>query len=443
MPQSASRKLYERACRVMPGGNTRTFLYRSPHPTYVARGDGPYLYDVDGRRHLDFENNFTTLIHGHNFAPVRQALEAQICHGLCYAGPTESEVALAELLCGRVDSFEQIRFMNSGTEAVVMAIKAARAFTGRTKIAKCEGAYHGSYDPVEVSLDPNPDNWGEGPPAKVPFNRGVPQSAFEEVVILPFNDLETSQEILAQHASDLAGILIDPIAAKIGLVPIERDYLRLLRKICNAEDILLISDEVLNFRLSFTGAIDQFGVAPDLCVLGKIIGGGLPIGAVAGRKEVMSVFDPRSGRPAVSQSGTYTANPLSMVAGIAAMEALTPSAFHDLNELGAIARRRIGALFEELEVPAQVTGMGSLFRIHYKQGPIRCYRDAYPTVREREAFDRLLGAVRHHGVMLSSSGLGALSTPMTEVHVDQLADALRVGCAAVRCLPSQASAAED
>jgi glutamate-1-semialdehyde 2,1-aminomutase len=420
--RDGSRQLHQRAQAVMPGGNTRSSVYESPFPLYVDRGSGAYLQDVDGQRYLDLTNNFTTLIHGHCYQPVADAVAEQLNRGTSFGNPTVSEIELAELICTRVSWFDQIRFTNTGSEAVMMAVRAARALTGRAKVAKCEGAYHGNYDPVEVSFDSTPENWGSNRPVAVPYNRGTPAAVLEQTVVLPFNELALTRELLTEEASDIACVLIDPMPARAGLIPAQPEYLAFLREFTRREGIVLISDEVLNFRLGYRGAISGFGVEADLCAFGKIIGGGLPIGAVAGRQEFMAVFDPSNGKPAVPQAGTFTANPLSMVAGIAAMSALTPAAFERLDALGDMARAGIGAALRRAGVPGQVTGRGSLFQIKLNDRTLRGYRDQYPTPAERVSLARLVHALRDDGILISSTGLAALSTPMTEADIQHLVD---------------------
>ena len=422
-----SRALYRRACATMPGGSSRTSVYESPFPIYAESGAGAYVADVDGNRYLDFTNNFTTLIHGYGHPAITAALLAQVPRGTSFGNPTESEIELAEMLCERVSGFEHIRFTNTGSEAVMMAVRASRARNGRPKVAKCEGAFHGSFDAVEVSYDSGPENWGVHDPARVPYNRGTPAQVLQQTVVLPFNDLANTERILAAEADELACIVIDPMPARAGLIPVEHEYLAFLREFTRRHGILLISDEVLNFRLTYEGAMTHFGVEADLCTFGKIIGGGMPIGAIAGRADIMSVFDPSRGKPAVPQSGTFTANPLSMVAGAAAMRAMTREAFARLNALGDTAREGLRGAISQSSVSAQVTGLGSLFQIKLNDRKLRGYRDQYPSPDERAQLAQLVQIVRERGVLISSTGLGALSTPMTSADIDTLVAAVKRG----------------
>tara|TARA_Y100000588_G_scaffold54309_1_gene51542 strand:- start:309 stop:1637 length:1329 start_codon:yes stop_codon:yes gene_type:complete len=417
-----STALFDRACHVMPGGNTRTSVWHSPHPPYAASGAGCRLTDVDGNVYLDFLNNYTSMIHGHANPVVAEAVRKQLEFGTCFAMPTESEIELAELLCGRAPGFEQIRFTNSGSEAVMMALKAARAHTGKPKIAKCEGAYHGSYDFAEVSLDSAPESWGNADPNSVAYSAGTPRSVLDEVIIIPFNRPEESEKILAAHADELACVLVDPMPNRAGLMPATTEYLEMLRRFTTANDMLLVFDEVISFRLGYGGSQGEFGVTPDLTSLAKIIGGGFPIGAVAGAAEVMKVFDPRQGKPLAPHGGTFNANPISMVAGKAAMELLTPEEFERINGLGARARDGVAKAFADAGVDGQVTGAGSLLRIHMTNVPLVDYRSARATAAQSAALTSVVDYMHTNGVLLAETGLCAISTAMGEAEIDEFID---------------------
>ncbi len=314
---------------------------------------------------------------------------------------------------------DRIRFTNSGSEAVMMAIKAARAFTGRTKIAKFEGAYHGSYDYAEVSLDAPADTRGPiGEPASVAYAKGTPPSVLEEVVVLPFNQPELAARRIEREARNLAGVLLDPLPHRVGLVPATADFLRAIREVTAARGVLLIFDEVIAFRLGYSGAQGLFGVRPDLTTLGKIIGGGFPVGAVGGRSDVMAVFDPRGGKPAVPHGGTFNANPVTMAAGLAAMRLMDEAAYARLGRLGERLRTGVRACFDRAGVPGSVTGLGSLFRIHPHRRAFADYRSAAWQPDEARRFGRLYRSLLDHGVLLSPTGLGCLSTPVTEAEVE-------------------------
>ncbi len=420
-----SRRIYQRAQTVFPGGTTRATIANDPHPVYVASAAGACVTDVDGNSYTDFANNFTTLIHGHAYPPVVAAIIEQAAKGTCFSNPTNSEIELAEIICARVPSIDKIRFVNTGTEAVMFAIKAARAFTGRSKIAKFENAYHGGYDWAEVSENSTPSNWGraDAPLSVAPY-AGIPESVLQETLVLPLNAHEETLNLMRQHAADLAGILIDVMPSRAGMTDIDPSYFSMLREFTQDNDILLIDDEVLNFRQGYAGAAARIGLTPDLVTLGKIIGGGLPIGAVGGRADVMSVFDNSSGPAKVPQGGTFSANPLSMVAGIASMRALDQIAFDRLEELGASGRGRLQQVFDETGVSMSVTGHGSLFRLHPKRLTPKHNRDNYHDPAERGRLQDLQAHLLTNGIMLAAGGLGCISTAMTTAHIDQLVDAV-------------------
>jgi glutamate-1-semialdehyde 2,1-aminomutase len=427
---SASAALYARARRVIPGGTSKANMHVRPHPCYVAYGAGCRVTDVDGVERLDAVNNFTALIHGHGFGPVVEAVTRQVARGTAFTASTPEEIALAELLVARVPGLERVRFGNSGTEAVMMAIKAARAHTGRDRIAKFEGAYHGYYDDVQVSSGSRPGEWGpDDAPASVPSSGGIPKHRVLETLVLPWNDRDACEALIERHRSELAAVIVDPLSNRMGFIPAAEGFLRFLRALTRAHGILLIFDEVISFRVGFTGAQGRYGGEPDLTAFGKIIGGGFPIGATGGRAEVMEVFDPGTRGPRVASGGTYSANPVSMAAGLAAMEAMTPAAFERLEGLGARLRARLGEVIRGSGIAGQVTGDGSLFRLVLTDRPLRNYRDLDPAdTRLERVFQHLLDA----GVFIGMNGLGCLSTPMGEPEVEAIAVALGQALGALR-----------
>jgi glutamate-1-semialdehyde 2,1-aminomutase len=384
---------------------------------------GSYLFDVDGRQFLDLNCNFTTLIHGHAFAPVVEALTHQLQRGSCFANPTESEIELAELICGRIPQVDRIRFVNTGTEAVLFAIKAARAFTGRSKIAKLEGAYHGAYDWGEVSLAATPDNWGDPTaPKSTAFYRGMPLSVLDEVVVIRFNDVEGVRRLLSLHAQKLAAVILDPMPSRSGLITPKPEFIAAAQETARENDILVIADEVLNLRQSFRGASARYGLVPDLVTMGKIIGGGLPIGAIGGRDDVMKVFDASAGRPLLPQGGTFSANPLSMIAGLAAMRHLDHTAFAHLEMLGNTVRDGIGCAISTRGAPLCVTGAASLFRIHPMAQIPNDYRDAHPAPAGATLMKQLTRFFAENGIILPHGAAASISTPMTRVDAEFIVD---------------------
>jgi glutamate-1-semialdehyde 2,1-aminomutase len=420
--QSQSAALFERARRVMPGANTRHMITFGPYIVYGAHGEGCRLTDVDGNVYLDWVNNFSAQIHGYRYRPIVDAVKAQAERMLCCILPSEPEVELAEIITSRLPGVEQIRFANSGTEAVMVALKGARGLTGRSRIAKCEGGYHGQYDLVEASFLPTPENWGPANrPAAPPFARGTPQSLLDQAVILPFNDTDSTLSILGEHAGELAAVIIDPIPARLGFVQADASYLEALRAYCTRTGTVLIFDEVFCNRVGFHGAQGHVGVTPDLTVLGKIIGGGLPIGAVGGTRAAMSVFDNLSGPLKVSHSGTFTANPMSMVAGIASLQGLTPEVFERLARQGERLRSGLAARFRETGLTMQASGVGSMSSLQFFAGPARNYREFHlksgPGYLQR--MQRLHRQMLNEGVLVATRGLMIGSTPMTDADIDE------------------------
>lgn len=421
-----SVELFGRAQNVITGGNARLAIFQHHHPIYFAKGTGIHLVDVDGNRYLDFMNNFTVLIHGHGCQPVLDRLRDQLELGVSFSGPTELEVEFAELLCARVPYFDQIRFMNSGTEAVMYTIKAARALTGRPKIAKLEGSFHGSYDQVEVSLDSAPANWGsQSAPSGIPYSTGMSESVVADTVVLPFNELRASREILEANKDRLAAVLIDILPQRAGLVSIDPCYLAFLREFTARHGIVLISDEVMSFRLSYRGGITRFGFEADLCAFAKILGGGLPIGAVGGPSRFMLPFDSTNGKPLVPQAGTFSANPMSMAAGIATMQCLSEQNFQRLDDLGEYARSSLTEMFRQQRLPYSVTGMGSMFRIHLRPEAPKDYREAYAAPEQQERMGMLIWALQERGVIVSPTCQLCLSTPMSTDHIDEMVTSVR------------------
>jgi glutamate-1-semialdehyde 2,1-aminomutase len=426
--RSTSAALYERALRVMPGGCSRNAVLRKPHPLYAAHGEGCYITDIEGVQRIDFANNMGSLIHGHAFPGIIEAVERQLRLGTAYVMATEAEVLYAEYLCSRVPGFDKLRFVNSGTEAVMCALKVARAFTGRPMIAKVEGAYHGIYDFAEVSESAKPSNWGDPDrPSRVPVAHGTPASALNEVVVIPFNDTDRAISLLEEHADRLACVLIDLIPHRVGLMPAEPDFVRALWNWTRANGALLVCDEVITFRTTYTGAQGSYDIRPDLTAMGKIIGGGFPVGALAGRDDVMGALDPLAEKVLVPHSGTFSANPITMVAGRVAMERFDEPAVARLNRLGDLARTGIREAIKSAGVPACVTGAGSLFRIHLKPEPPRNYRESFSTPDEDRKRQALLNHLVNDGILLIGTASGMLSTAMTEREISRLVAAVLGG----------------
>jgi glutamate-1-semialdehyde 2,1-aminomutase len=417
-----SKALHEKAVRSMPGGTTRTTTYFEPYPLYIERGAGCRIWDVDGTARLDALGNYTAMILGHAHPRIVEAIRQQAAMGTGFAAANPVEVQLAALLCERVPSLDLVRFCSSGTEATMYAMRLARAFTGRPKIARIEGGYHGTHDYAEVSTHPVVDEAGpHDAPVPRPDSIGTPAWALEEIVVLPFNNPDASEAIIRREGSALAGVILEPIIGAGGVISATPEYLQRLRAATREVGALLIFDEVISFRVAPGGAQQLYGVTPDLTTLGKVIGGGLPVAAFGGRAEVMELLDPRH-EPNLPQGGTYNGNPLGMAAGLAAMTALTPDVYDTLNRNGARVAELMAEIFASYDVPAQVNSAGSLFAVHFTRNRVVDYRTGASS-NQKLARDFFLGLV-NHGVLLSPRAMGAISTPMEERDIQEFVDAV-------------------
>ena len=416
-----SKALLDEASAYLPGGSSRGTQYFSPYPFFADRGEGHYVYDVDGNRYLDFMLNATTLILGNAHPDITAAVREQAAKGVSFSVPTDSQARLAKLICDRVPSIDQVRFTNSGTEATLYAIRAARAFTGRHRIAKFEGAYHGTHEYVSVSFSPTLDELDPDGPTALPEFPATPPAVMEDVVVLPYNDLARTERLLRDNADDLACVIMEPVASSFGYLPGDPAFLEGVREVTRELGILLVYDEVQSLRIAPGGAQELFGITPDVTAMGKIVGGGMPVGAFGGRADVMALFDPAD--PAIAHAGTFNANPMTMVAGEVTMSALTPDAYRRMSDLGASLRARLQAVLDELDVEAQVTGVASLWGVHFTSERITDYRS---TLRaDRDVKQRLFIAMLNEDVLLQVHGGGALSTLTTEADIDALISAYR------------------
>jgi len=325
---------------------------------------------------------------------------------------------------------EQIRFTNSGSEGTLMAIRAARAFTGRRKIAKIEGGYHGSHDAVEISVRPPLDSSGPvESPVVVPGSIGITAGVLQEIVLLPYNNLEAARAILTREASQIAGIIVEPILGSAGFIPAEAEFLAGLRAEADRHGMVFILDEVQSFRLSRGGGQALFGIRPDLTTFGKIIGGGFPVGAFGGRRDIMALFDASSGEAKIPHAGTFNGNPISMVAGIATLEQLTESTIRGLNTTGDRVRQRLRDLGAKYGVPMQIIGIGSMFKIHFTTLPVRDYRSGQQASHAIDEALFMFGLNR--GLFLSEGGRCCLSTAMGDAEVEKYLDTVQEFLAAL------------
>ncbi len=416
-------ELQKEAAKYLPGGSTRGVQYFAPYPFFADHGEGLYMYDVDGNRYLDYVINATSLILGHAHPRIIKAIQEKAPLGMAFSVPTEDQTRLARILCERIPSVERIRFTNSGTEGTMMAIRAARAFTGKHKIAKFEGGYHGSHEYAEISVHPSADKLDPNGTAPIPEYPGQPPGISNDVVVLPYNDLETCERIIRQHKDELSCLIMEAVSSTFGYLPANVSFLEGIREITREYGILLIFDEVQSLRVARGGAQELLGVIPDMTTMGKIIGGGTPVGAFGGREDIMSLFDPTEGGPVLSHAGTFNGNPLTMAAGEIVMDELTPEVYQRMSQLGDTLRNKLRAVFDELEVPAQVTGISSLFGIHFTSEEVVDYRSS---LQGDKAMNRaLFTGLLNEGVLTMGGGAGAINIKTTEAEVDTLVDATR------------------
>ncbi len=404
-----SREVIASAAKYVPDGDYRVSIWFEPYPTVMARGDGCHLYDVDDNDYLDFSNNWTSMVLGNNHPKVVETIQQQAPMGSAMSAPHTSAYEWAKMICDRIPSVEKVRFCTSGTEAVMFAVRAARAFTGKDKILKMEGNYHGSYDPMEMTV-----GW-----RKLPV--GLPKSVEEDVLVTPFNDKEAAERIITENKDELAAVIVEGILGAAGMIPPEDDYLKHLQDVAGQNDVLLIIDEVISFRLATGGAQDIFNVSPDLTVLGKTIGGGLPTGAFGGREDVMAVYSPRQKRPA-HHAGTFVATPIAVMAGIASLKEMTAETLDRINRLGWSLAERLRGVLDDLKIKAQIKGYGSLQQIHFTPEPVTTASTAYFTMN-RDVLRLFHLVMMNKGLFIGSRGFFSITTPMSEVEIDKAIEA--------------------
>ncbi|MDQ0879457.1 aspartate aminotransferase family protein [Peribacillus sp. V2I11] len=386
-----SADLFEKACDVIPGGVTAHIKYFPPHPLMMEKGKGSKLYDVDGNEYIDYLLCYGALILGHGHQQVFDAVTKQMLESgtTIFGTPHKMETTMAEKLVELYPGIEMVRYTNSGLEATLLAIRTAVAYTGKPKLAKFEGHYHGGYDQVLVSVNPDMDQAGNATaPKAVGESRGLPDYYIENTVILPFNDLESTEKILRAHAHELAGVILEPIQG--GFIPAEQEFMEGLRRITEELNIVLIFDEVkTGFRISIGGAQKVYGIKPDITTLGKVLGGGFPVGAIGGKKEIMMITSARGGRDILTagadnsdkqnplyHSGTYNGHPTILAAGLATIDLLEQEGtMEDLFTKTQSLRKELENVYKKHGLNMQTVGMGSIFNMILAEGPIKNYRD--------------------------------------------------------------------
>ncbi|NKB70654.1 MAG: aminotransferase class III-fold pyridoxal phosphate-dependent enzyme [Candidatus Latescibacteria bacterium] len=415
-----SLSLFE-AGRSVHAGAPKGAYYYPPYPLFMERGEGCHLWCADGHQYLDCANHHTTQILGHNHPAVLQATRDQIDRGIALGAATGIETETAREIVQRVPSLERIRFTNSGTEATLHAVRLARGFSKKPKIAKFEGGYHGTHDGVEVSVAPPLDLAGASQaPRSVASAGGQSPGAPGEVVVLPYDDAAAVERLIESYRDELACLIYDP---KAGILPQRREFARAVRQITRKHNILLIFDEIVGYRMGPGGLQEYLGIEPDLSCFGKIVGGGFPVGAFGGRADIMDLFDNSQGPTGFFQSGTFSAHPVTMAAGLATLQQLTPEAYAHLNSLGTRLGLGLTALFARKQIAARAVITGSVFSIHFTDQPLTDYRSLAQTDTERA--HRVFLALLNQGYFLSQGlGMCALSTPMQADDIDALVEAV-------------------
>ena len=368
-----SQELFEESKKIIPGGVSSPVRAFKPYPFFVAKGEGSHIYDVDGNNYIDHCLAYGPLILGHADKTVVSDLTNQLTMGTAYGAPTENEIKLSREVINRIPSAEMVRFTNSGTEATMSAIRVARGFTKRDKIVKFEGAYHGAHDYCLVK--------GGSGAACLPDSLGIPVDTTKNTLTVPFNDEEALTELIEKEGENIACILMEVVMGNIGCVEPKEGYLEFLRKITEENGIVLIFDEVITgFRLAIGGAQEYYGVTPDMTTLGKIVGGGLPMGAFCGKKEIMELVAPNG---PVYQAGTFSGNPISVQAGLSTLKQLNKDFYTSLNKKGEFLRSNIRDIVDELSLEISPVGLGSMFQIYFNPNEVTNYAEAQESDSER------------------------------------------------------------
>jgi glutamate-1-semialdehyde 2,1-aminomutase len=405
-----SREIAERLERSIPGGNTRSLAFFPPYPLAISSGFGCRIRDADGNEFIDLLNNYTASVHGHAVPSVNEAMREQAALGTVFPAPGELQAELAERIVGRVASVEKVRFANSGTQAVMMAVRAARAFTGREKIVKAEGGYDGMWEQVPMSRPDDSD----------PHRAVMPEGVRELLRMVDYNDVGQLEAVMAEEGEEVAAIILEPVTGT-GVFEGTQDYFAAARRLADRHGTLLICDEVITLRLAFGGFQEVLGVRPDLTTMGKIIGGGLPVGAFGGRADVMAIFDPRAPHY-LHHSGTFNGNLITMAAGCVTLDLLTQEEIGRINALGErFADGLRGLLVERPDLQGVVNGCGSLLHVNFgTEGEVRNYSDLK---LDGPGAARFHLAALDEGVYFAPRGFMNTSTAMDEQVVDDALEA--------------------
>ncbi|WP_209330690.1 glutamate-1-semialdehyde 2,1-aminomutase [Lunatimonas salinarum] len=417
MESKKSTALFNEAKKFIPGGvnsPVRAFKAVGGNPLFIRRADGPYLIDEDGNSYIELINSWGPMILGHNHPKIREAVIKAMENGTSFGAPTEREVQIAELITQMVPCVDKIRMVNSGTEATMSAIRVARGYTGRDKFIKFEGNYHGHGDSFLIAAGSGAMTMGN------PDSPGVTKGTAKDTLLAPYNDLEAVYRLVEANRDQVAAIILEPVAGNMGCVLPDTGFLEGLRKICDEEGIVLIFDEVMTgFRLSKGGAQERFGVKPDMCTLGKIIGGGMPVGAYGGKREIMEFVSPEG---PVYQAGTLSGNPIAMAAGLTMLEHLNshPEVYTELDTIGTTLVTGIQATLRSLGLPYTTNHVGSMYTLFFTKQNVVDFESAKTC--DTTLFGRYFQGMLQKGVYLAPSQFESLflSTALTSEHVDQI-----------------------
>lgn len=420
-----SDRLFARSKTVLPGGvnsPVRAFGAVGGTPRFIAKANGKFIEDVDGNRYLDFVNSWGPMILGHAHPGVREAIEKALADGWTYGAPTEAEADLAERICNMVPSVDKVRLVNSGTEATMSAIRMARAFTGRDVVIKFAGCYHGHHDAMLVAAGSGLATFG------TPSSPGVTEGTTRDTVVCRYNDVESVQVAFDEYKNRVAAIIVEPIAGNMGVVLPRPGFLEALRELCDSADALLIFDEVITgFRLGPGGAQERLGITPDVTTLGKVIGGGLPVGAYGGRSEIMDTISPSGD---VYQAGTLSGNPLAMAAGIATLDILRlPETYDRLEALAGSFSRALRDALQPFDGHVRLTSIGSMFTVFFSSTDVEDFAEASNC--DTDAYARFFHAMLAAGFYFPPSQFETcfVSLAHDEEDASRLADAVSAAVA--------------
>ena len=408
-PKSAA--IAEDAKKSSPGGDYRSMVWWGPYPLVMDKADGAYLYDVDGNKYLDYASNWTSTILGNTPKEVVDAVNtAMNKEGVAMSAPHAEVYEWARLICDRIKSVEKVRFSCSGSEAGMFALRTARAFTGKDKVIKLEGGFHGSYDPIHFHV-----GWG-------PWEKGMPQSLKQDIVMVKANDIAATEKVIRENYQDCCGVIMEPIMAAGGMIPLDKEYVQFMRNITRELGILLIIDEVVTFRLAPGGGQEIYGIDADLSYFGKTLAAGMPNGAFGGRADIMDLYNQADNPAPMFHSGTFIATPAVAAAGVASLKAMGKETLDRINEMGETLAERIRGVLDEKGIKAVLMGMGSLDNLHWREEALRNPDDAEDQVHDlKPIFNKLM---MKRGFYVTGRNIFMISTPMGQAEMDATVQAV-------------------